>query len=156
MTVDDRHRARLMRELDASREVDALDVRVEVRAGVVTMTGDVGSAAERLAIRSILLSDPATTDIVDELRVATLPGDWRLSDTEIVALVTERLSAHPELAGVFPHCDFHVVHLTGAVADPEHRRAAHHLARTTRGVHFVIDTVEIVTPQRTAAARAER
>jgi osmotically-inducible protein OsmY len=155
MTVDDRHRTRLVHALEASREVDALAVRVAVDHAVVTVSGEVGSAAERLAVRSIMLSDSATTDIVDELKVASLPGDWRLSDEEIVALVTEQLGTHPELAGVSPHCDYHVVHLTGVVADPEHRRVAHHLTRTTRGVHFVIDRIETLPSHRTAAAPAE-
>jgi len=156
MTIDDDHRMRLVDTLEASREVDALGVQVAVDHGVVTVSGEVGSAAERLAVRSIMLSDSATTDIVDELRVASLPGDWRLSDDEVVALVTEQLSTHPQLADVHPHCDYHVVHLTGVVSDPEYRRVAHHLTRMTRGVHFVIDSIETVTPHRTAAAPAER
>jgi osmotically-inducible protein OsmY len=155
MTTDDGHRSRLVRALAASREVDALDVQVAVHDGVVTVSGEVGSAAERLAVRSIVLGDPATTDIVDELHVAPLPGDWRLSDDEIVDLVTERF-ATAGLAGVYPQCDFHVVHLTGVVTDPEQRRIAHHLARTTRGVHFVIDRIETVVPQQTAASPTER
>ncbi|GHF24591.1 BON domain-containing protein [Pseudolysinimonas yzui] len=155
MTTDESHCRRLVHALEGSREVDALDVHVAVHAGIVTVTGEVGSAAERLAVRSIMLSDPATQDLVDELRVAPLPGDWRLSDEEIVALVAERLATHPELAGVSPHCDFHVVHLTGVVTDPEQRRIAHHLARTTSGVHFVIDQIETAIPQ-TAVSPAER
>ncbi len=156
MTVDDTHRRRLVRELEASREVDAIDVRVAAGDGVVAVTGEVGSAAERLAVRSIMLSDPATTAVVDELHVTPLPGEWRLRDEEIAALVAERPRTHPELSDVYPHCNFHVVQLTGVVADPEYRRIAHHLARTTRGVHFVVDRIESLSPLRTVGARAER
>lgn len=142
MSADDAHRARLIRSLEASREIDATDVRVAARRGVVTLTGEVGSAAERLAVRSIVLGDPDTTDVVDDLEVTPLPGEWRLNDEQITTLVVERMKAHPELAGVTPSCDFHMVRLTGVVAAPEHRRIAHHLARTTRGVHFVIDRID--------------
>lgn len=152
MSTDDEHRRRLVRDLESSREVDADAVGVVVSDGVVTVSGEIGSFAERLAVRSIMLGDRATREIVDELRVAPLPGDWRLSDPEVAALVAGRLNAHPELADVFPTCGFHILQLDGVVTDPAHRRTAHHLARTTRGVHFVVDRIETLTPARTVSA----
>jgi osmotically-inducible protein OsmY len=153
---DEAHRIRVMRILEASRDIDAIDVRVAVADGVVTLTGEVGSAAEHLAVRSMVVGDRATREVVDELWSTPLPGAWRLDDDEIAALVATRLDAHPELAAITPTCDFHSVRLDGIVARGDHRRLAHHLARTTPGVHFVIDRIETVTPARTGAVRAAR
>lgn len=155
MKRDVDHRARIVHALEDSREIDSVDVRVAVDAGKVTVSGEVGSMAERLAVRSIVLSDPLSVDLTDELSASPGSGDRRTSDEEIARLVTRRLAGHPELAGVRPTCDFHVVRLDGTVQEPADRRTAHHLARTTRGVHFVLDRIE-VTPARTAAARAVR
>jgi osmotically-inducible protein OsmY len=152
---DEHHRARLVAALEDCCDVDSVDVRIEVDGGVVTVTGEVGSAAERLAVRTIVYDDPATQKLVDELHVAALPGEWRLPDSEITALVSARLQDQPELAAITPQCRFHIVQLDGVVADPADRRAAHHLARTTPGVHFVIDRIGYAAP-RTSAARAER
>lgn len=151
MTPDEAHRARLVRELEASNQLDAVDVRVDVRDAVVTLRGEVGSAAERLAVRSIARADPGTKHVVDELRVTPLPGEWRLRDDEVAALVAARLRARPELADVRASCQFHVVRLSGSVAEPVHRRIAHHLARTTHGVHVVRDEIAL---SRTAGAPA--
>jgi osmotically-inducible protein OsmY len=155
MTHDDDHCTRIMRALEESREIDSVDLRVAVDAGKVTVSGEVGSMAERFAVRSIVLSDPLSVDVTDELWASPLPGEWRLSDGEITRLVAARLAEHPGLAGVLPTSDFHVVQLDGVVDDPADRRIAHHLARTTRGVHFVFDRIQ-VTPARTAVAQAAR
>lgn len=128
--------------LHADRDLDAVDIEVAVDHGVVALRGEVGSAAERLAARSLALGVPGVVRLVDELQVAPLPGAWRLGDDEIAALVAERFAPHPELAHVVPTCSFHVVQLDGVVPAPEARRDAHHLARTTSGVHFVIDRIE--------------
>jgi osmotically-inducible protein OsmY len=153
---DDAHRARLVDALEASRDIDVTGVRVHVSEGIVTLTGEVGSAAERLAIRSTVVGDWATAAVVDELWADLLPGEWRLGDDEITSLVAARLDAHPELVGVTPTCDFHSVQLDGEVTDGVDRRLAHHLARTTPGVHFVVDRIETLTPARTDVVPAER
>lgn len=153
---DDAHRTRIVEALESSRDIDVTDVRVDVCDGVVTLTGEVGSAAERLAIRSTVVSDWATTDVVDGLWADLLPAEWGLGDDEIEALVAARLRGHSELAGVTPTCDFHAVELDGIVADDAHRRLAHHLARTTPGVHFVVDRVETLSSARTDVAQAAR
>lgn len=153
MTRDDDHGARVVHALEESRETDPVDIRVSVTDGKVTVSGEVGSMTERLAVRSIVLSDPASVDVIDELLARPLSGDWRLTDDEITELLRARLAEHPGLAAVHPACHFHVVHLDGVVADSADRRAAHHLARTTRGVHVVFDRID-VTPARTAVARA--
>jgi len=153
---DGAHRTRIVQSLEASRDIDVTNVLVAVCDGVVTLTGEVGSAAEHLVVRSMVVADRATTDVVDELWSTPLPGAWRLGNDEIAALVAKRLHVHPELAAITPTCDFHSVQLDGVVADGAHRRLAHHLARTTPGVHFVVDRIEMLTPARTAAAQAER
>jgi osmotically-inducible protein OsmY len=153
MSTDDAHCARLVHELESSREIDAFDVRVAVRNAVVTVTGEIGSAAERLAVRSIVLADPETAHVVDDLRVTPLPGEWRLHDDEITALAAERLGALPELADVRVSCEFHVVRLGGSVAEPAYRRLAHHIARTTRGVHVVLDEIALTGTAVVPAAR---
>ncbi len=135
------HRA-VTAALHADRDLDAVDIEIAVDRGIVTLGGEVGSAAERLAARSIVLGVPGVAGLVDDLHVAPLPGAWRLRDDEIAALVAERFAPHPDLAHVVPTCSFHVVHLDGVVPAPEARRDAHHLARTTSGVHFVIDRIE--------------
>ena len=152
MTADDDLCRRILGRLEVSREIDPVDLDVAVADGIVTVSGEVGSFAERLAVLSVVRADPETVAVVDELRVAPLPGEWHLRDDEIVALVTERLRQHPELTAVVPSCGSHVVSLDGVVATADDRRRAHHLARTTLGVHFVIDRIEAASHAASAKA----
>jgi osmotically-inducible protein OsmY len=153
---DEAHRRRIIESLEASRDIDVIDVHVAVADGVITLTGEVGSVAEHHAVRSLTVADRATIEVVDRLWSTPLPGAWGLDDAEIAALVDARLKSHPEFARVIPTCDFHTVYLDGVVSGGEHRRLAHHLARTTPGVHFVVDRIETVTPARRGAARVAR
>lgn len=125
-----------------SRELDSLDVTVEAEAGRVTLAGRVGSHAERLAARSEGLRLDGVRAVEDDLEVVGYESS-ALSDGEIATEVEGRLAHHPELHRIVVSCRHHVVHLDGDAPSRDLRRLAHHLARTTPGVHFVIDRVAI-------------
>jgi osmotically-inducible protein OsmY len=69
-TRDEAHRGRVVRSLEASRDIDVTDVHVAVADGVVTLSGEVGSSAQHHAVRSMVVGDRATTDVIDELCLA--------------------------------------------------------------------------------------
>lgn len=67
---DEAHRVRVLCALEASHDIDGIDVRVAVADGVVTLSGEVGSSAQHHAVRSMVVGDRATTEVVDELCLA--------------------------------------------------------------------------------------
>ncbi len=52
----------------------AADVRLEYRAGVVTLTGAVASATQRQAVEDLLAAHDFVTTVIGELRVAASSG----------------------------------------------------------------------------------
>lgn len=146
LTRDARIAAAVESALAADPSIDSWSMRVDACDGVVRLAGETGSFAERHACRSIAVGVPDVVGIVDDLTTPPFPGDTRLGDAQIVALVAHRLARHPELAGIRPTCFSRVVSLAGDVERTEHRRLAHHLTRTTRGVHVVDDDIAVTHP----------
>lgn len=139
MSADDDLIAAVRSALDGSTDLDAWDVEVSAVDGVVTLAGEVGCAAERLAARTLAVATPGVAALRDEISVRQLDDDWRLDDVQIADRVSARLAARADLGGVSASCAQRVVHLRGTVPDEASRRIAHHLARSTQGVHFIVD-----------------
>lgn len=64
-------------ELDADPAVDAADIGVSVRDGVVTLTGEVRSYAEKFAAERAVSRVPGVVDVIDELKVRIGREDGR-------------------------------------------------------------------------------
>jgi len=62
-------KARIAREFVENAEIDAQNVRVEVRGGAVVLTGTVRSESERAQAEHAVWSAPGVTNIEDRLRV---------------------------------------------------------------------------------------
>ena len=60
---------RLRRALDAHPRIDAVDVSVDVRHGVVSLTGVVGSFCERLEAVATALQVPGVRSVENEITV---------------------------------------------------------------------------------------
>ncbi|MBN9158107.1 BON domain-containing protein [Microbacterium sp.] len=62
-------------ELEWAHDVDPVDVGVFVRDGAVTLSGEVGSEAEKVAAREAVRRVRGVRALVDDLRIRPEPSD---------------------------------------------------------------------------------
>lgn len=84
MTSDVELQQRVMDELDFEPRVNAAHIGISVRAGVVMLTGHVGSLAEKYAAERAARRVKGVTAVAQELDVH-LPTDKKTGDDEIAA-----------------------------------------------------------------------
>jgi osmotically-inducible protein OsmY len=72
-TTDDRAITEALRAFVCALGSASVDVRLDYRAGVVTLTGAVASAIHRQAVEDLVAAHDGVTGIVSELRLA-VPG----------------------------------------------------------------------------------
>ena len=77
-------------ELTWDSRVKATDVGVEVRAGIVTLTGTVASWAERLAAQDAAHRVSGVLDVANDIRVV-LPGSAERTDADLALAVRHAL-----------------------------------------------------------------
>lgn len=80
----------VLQELRWDPRVDAAEVGVQVKDGVVTLTGEIGSLAKRLAAREAAHRVAGVLDVADDL-VVKLPGAMRRTDDELARTVRQAL-----------------------------------------------------------------
>lgn len=80
--TDDRLRQDVVDALDFDPSVDAANIRVAVKDGVVTLTGHVGSYIEKVQTEELVRRVKGVRAIAQELEVQ-LPGSEKTSDDEI-------------------------------------------------------------------------
>lgn len=150
----DRESSRRVREaLDASDDVDAVDLDVTVVDGCAILTGRARNHADRLAARGIAGSAPGIVAVSDEIE-CDLPRYARLADGAIANHAEQRL-AGLGLTGIRVSVRQHRATMSGRAGSSDERRTAHHAVATTPGVHFVSDDVD-VDPVSSAGARLGR
>ncbi len=71
--TDEQLRTAVKRALCRDATLDASDVRVDARDGVVTLGGKVNSAAQKRAIEDVAWWTPGVIDVVSRLRVEGVP-----------------------------------------------------------------------------------
>lgn len=141
---DDRILQDVLRELAANGRVKPTEVGVTVRAGVVTLVGEVdawdksGAAVE--AAHSVL----GVHDVVNELDVIA-PDSGRVSDRTIAIAVREVLREWlgARADAVTSTVTDGVVTLCGRVDDPRCLQEADSIIRDLRGVRDVIDCARV-------------
>lgn len=123
--------------------VDAPQVEVTTREGVVILRGVVDSYTERKAAEDVVRGVRGVVGIVNELRVVRT--EWR-ADDEIFADVRRSLEQNLRLdpSSITVEVNEGVVRLVGTVPVPAQRWLADELVRWTPGVVDVVN--ELTTP----------
>jgi osmotically-inducible protein OsmY len=82
----------VLRELKWDPRVDETDVVVEVDNGIVTLTGSVGSYAQRMAAQKAVHRVAGVLDVANDIQVL-VPGSHARTDTEIAQAVRQALES---------------------------------------------------------------
>jgi osmotically-inducible protein OsmY len=121
--------------LDRSADVDSFDIRVQVNAGHVELTGSVGSYAERLSVRNIATSLVPASHITDAVHVRATLDTLHATDDELLEAGRAALSAGS--LAVALRVEQRVATLIGHVPTQGERARARHAVESVPGVNFV-------------------
>jgi osmotically-inducible protein OsmY len=131
-------------ELEYEPSVNAAHIGVTAEAGVVTLSGHVGSYAEKLAAIAAARRVRGVQAIADEIAVR-YPDDKKTGDDEIAKRAVDLLGWDTMVPGgsiqVIVRDGW--VTLSGAVDWCYQRKAAEYDVRRLSGVHGVINNIEI-------------
>ncbi len=132
-------------ELAWTPEVDATGIRVLARHHVVTLSGEIGGFAERLAALRAARSVRGVVEVLDDLRVRPTGEHWETTDAQIAEAVEAALASDPDVprGRVRARVMSHVVTLEGEVDWNHERVAARHAVEGIPGVHFVENRVAL-------------
>lgn len=129
--------------------VKAYQIDVDTQRKVVTLSGNVESAAAKTQAVRLARETEGVTSVVDNLNVAMKPVDTPnmpdtradVTDAGVTAAVKAKLLADPAVAGLKIDVDTQngVVTLTGRVKSAAEKAEALRLARETTGVKSVTD-----------------
>lgn len=146
-------RQEVQRALDAAPDLRDVGIVVSVDDGVVTLTGEVATSAERAAAVAAVRQVAGVLDIANDLDLATPEGRGRSatqvpSDTEIAQVVRQALRwrapvPHERIGSVVTNG--HVT-LVGSVDSWHQREEVAHLVRRLAGVRGVTNRVEVQAP----------
>nr|MCW2728602.1 transport-associated protein [Aeromicrobium sp.] len=138
-TASDRHdhliQEDVIDELAWSPQVQDAHVGVSVLGGVVTLSGEVDTYAERIAAKDAALRVTGVTVVADDLQIRRFAG-MELSDTDIGAAIEHVLKWSAELppGTIQAEVRDRVVVLVGVVTWDYQRAAAERLVRGIAGV----------------------
>jgi len=147
-------------KLAADDTVKAYNVNVDTRNGVVTLTGEVDSAAEKEVAIRIARETEGVRDVVDQIRIGeatptagiddTVREEGRqagqaISDAALTTTVKSKFLADDMVKGLNIDVDTEngVVTLTGNVSSRAEADRAMMLARQTEGVSRVVDNLKV-------------
>ena len=146
LTDTEIHR-RVLEELRWDSVVDETDVGVEVDRGVVTLTGTVGSYAEKSAALEAARRVRGVMDVANDIEVH-VPGDKTKTDTEIAHAVRQALDWN----ALLPHAQIRStvsrgwITLDGTVTTIWHRNEAERAVRDLTGVNGIVNRI-VVSPE---------
>ena len=99
LTMDDRTlRQHVLEELDFDPKVDAAGIGVSVRDGIVTLSGHVGTYAEKIAAEKITQRVRGVRAVVQEVEVR-YPANEKTGDEELAARVVKVLTWNVQVPG---------------------------------------------------------
>lgn len=129
-------------ELAWEPRIDESRLGVEVRQGIITLTGHVNSHAEKLAARRAILRIAGVRAVALDV-VVELPETQRRSDSDIASAASMALRWHVTVPrdAIKLSVEDGVITLTGEVAAPYQREAAEKAVRTLVGVKAVEDRI---------------
>jgi osmotically-inducible protein OsmY len=139
-----------------SKRINAYEIGVETKDGVVTLTGQVPSEIDRDLADSVAKDTTGVKQVDNQLRVepGLKPSDAsaregsRVADLEIYADLRERLASSAYLSGsaIQVSVKDRVVKLTGQVQTPQQKTGAEQLARSLPNVMEVINELNVANP----------
>ena len=131
--------AEVRRCLDDDPRIDGLAVSSDVAGGSVTLSGEVGSFAERLLVLSEVLSVPGVHRVVNGLTVRPSSIDWRLTDDALARDISAAIAGLVEapVEEVEVGVRNRTVTLRGRVADARRRAQIRHAVEAMPGVAFI-------------------
>jgi osmotically-inducible protein OsmY len=147
--VESRRRTELLARLGADPDTAPFEIGVELIGGVVRLTGEVATGADREEAERIAAAVDGVTDVINLIAVSPQPAPAPPPDDPTIdARVLAKLAADPELHP-FPievRTTQGKVTLRGSVGSEEQRREAERLARATTGVRAVTNEILVVPP----------
>jgi osmotically-inducible protein OsmY len=137
-------RQNVLDELEFDPAVDATKIGVAVENGVVTLSGHVGSYAEKIAAEHIALRVRGVRAIAQEIEVR-YPNDKKDADDEIAQRAAKILEwdASVPLGKIHVKVERGWITLSGEVAWQFHRQAAELAVRKLSGVSGVTNSIVI-------------
>ena len=134
-------------------EVKGRNIDVTTENGIVTLEGEVETAAEKRQAVLLAQSTEGVTDVRDQLRIVA-PADEREADRPAAEAVSDewieaKIQSKYFLATDLKNTDIEVeaskgvVTLTGQVQTAADKRTAEEIARETDGVRNVVNRIEI-------------
>jgi osmotically-inducible protein OsmY len=134
----------VLNELKWDSRVDETDVGVQVKEGIVTLTGSVNVYAKKIAAREAAHRVHGVLDVVDELQVK-VSGIGARTDTDIARAVRDALEwdAFVPDEKIRSTVSLGIVTLEGAVETWSQRADAERVVRGLAGVRGVIDQITV-------------
>jgi len=154
MKTDAELRSNVEKELEWDPRIDARDIGVAVKGGVVTLSGEVRSYVERWAAQDAAEVVGGVKAIANEIEVA-LAGSSHRSDTELAAAALTALNSHVAI----PMADIKLavnngwITLTGQVPFWYQKQEAENTLRNLWGVTGISNDIEIKTTVSAADAK---
>ena len=147
MKSDGELRRDIEQELDWDPRFDARDVGVAVKEGIVTLSGHVGSYAERWAAQDAAQTVGGVRAVANEIQVK-LRAESECSDTEIAeaALAALRLNMSVPVADLQLVVHDGWVTVSGQVAFWYQWQAAESTIRHIRGVRGIANDINVKAP----------
>ena len=131
-------------ELDWEPSINAADIGVTVKNGVVTLSGHIPSYAQKRTAEEVAFRVKGVTAVAEEIEVR-LSGDKKRTDADIASAALEAISWHEYLS----KDDFKItvengrVSIEGEVDWQYQRKSVYGAIRTLTGVKFVINRVKV-------------
>ena len=144
MKTDQEIQADVQAELRTDPSVDASQIGVAVKDGVVTLTGTIPSFAERWSAERAAKRVYGVEAVADELEVR-LPHTSQRTDAEIARVALDALKWHSGVPddGIQLTIDKGWVRLEGTVQWPFQKHAAENVIRNITGVTGVTNLIEV-------------
>ena len=141
---DSQIKSDVLNELRWDSRVDETDIGVQVKEGVVTLTGSVGVYAKKIAAREAAHRVHGVLDVVDELQVK-VPGIGARTDADIARGVRDALEwdAFVPDEKITSTVSLGIVTLEGAVQTWSQRADAERVVRGLTGVRGVINQITV-------------
>lgn len=156
MTDDASLRRRVVDALAFEPSVDAANIGVSARQGVVTLFGHVASCVEKMAAERAALQVKGVLGVAQELKVR-LPSDKRIADDEIAARAVRLLRWDAAIPAdrIWVRVEHGILTLSGNVDWHFQRVDAEYQLRKLSGVRGVVNEIAVTPKPRTADVRAK-
>jgi osmotically-inducible protein OsmY len=144
MKTDQQLQAEVQAELQWDPSIDAGEVAVAVQGGIVTLTGQVKSYAEKAAVEAVVARVKGVRAIAVELEVR-LPSEEERADSDIAQAVDRALAWNSDIpeGAILAKVERGWVTLTGAVDWNYQREAAASAVRSLNGVRGLSNQVTL-------------